>query len=156
MKITKLIAFMLIISLCVTPCFAEGNLGDNYIAPNFGVSTICPWETLTRGTSSPTQAWNVATQGTYPFSGSASWSRLYLEYLIYGANSFTVVVTNLSSTQPLTVNPHDSQDLNSFTVAPGQTVTKVFVLQSGKQYFCLSFDAPSNFSGSVSEKIWQR
>lgn len=153
------LVMMLILSLSITAFAKENNTTfEEDFSQNYHVSTINPMDQVTTyGTSQPTTAWNVVTQGAYSFSGQASYSKLYLSNLLYGTSYFMAEVTNRSSTTYLTVNPHDSINLASFTLDPNETTDppKCYQLQSGKRYFLLSFNAPSNFRGSVSEWIYQ-
>lgn len=150
------------LSIIVLALFLVTMLPINaFAAENFSgnrnVTTVCPWENLsTRGTSSPTTAWNVATQGALEFHGKASYSRLYLDRLLYGSQYFKATITNRSSTNALIVNPHDSVNLSPYTI-PAGTIghERTFMLASGKTYFCLSFEAPSDFAGQVEEYIYQ-
>lgn len=150
------------LSIIVLALFLVTMLPINaFAAENFSgnrnVTTVCPWENLsTRGTSSPTTAWNVVSQGPFEFQGKASYSRLYLNRLLYGDQYFKATITNRSSTNALVVNPHDSVNLSPYTI-PAGTVNheKSFMLASGKTYFCLSFEAPSDFQGQVAQEIFQ-
>lgn len=156
---TSIFTLILIFSLSITAFAAERNptIMEDF-SKNYHVSTINPMNQLsTYGTSQPTQAWNIVTQGVYTFSGQAAYSKLYLSYLLYGTSYFKVNVTNLSTTSYLTFNPHDSINLTPVTLSPNTTTDPLlhYQLQSGKRYFLLSFNAPSHFSGSVSEWVYQ-
>lgn len=149
------LAILLMFSLSITAFANENDVG---IADreNYHVSTVNPLDRITTyGTSSPTVAWNVVTQGPYDFRGNAEYSRLYLSYLLYGTTLFKAVVNNLSASRKLIVNPHDSTDQRSFEVAPSSYAIRKYVLEEGKTYFMLSFEAPSHFKGTVSEWIYQ-
>lgn len=153
------LAIIMVFSLHISAFAAESSAEfSEDMSQNYHVSTVNPLDQImTYGTSHPTTAWNVVTQGPYFFSGQAAYSTLYLSNLLHGTVYFQAYVTNKSSSNTLTVNPHDSTDLRPFTVAPNSSTNplKRYVLQSGKQYFLLSFNAPSYFSGSVGEWIYQ-
>lgn len=153
-KLVSLVfAIITILNLSI-PCLAA-NVTEDFTG-NYNVSPIAPWENIsTRGTSSPTSAWNVLSQGPYEFSGKAAYSRLYLSKLIYGGQHFKATITNRSYTDDLTVNPHDSIVLTSYPIPTRSSDCRKFELAPGKQYFCLSFEAPSDFEGSVSEWVPQ-
>lgn len=114
---------MMIFSLYISTSAAEadGRFSED-LSHNYHVSPINPLEQITTfGTDYPRVAWNVVTEGPYYFSGQAAFSRLYLSYLLYGTMYFEASVTNRSSNNELTVNPHDSTILRLFTVAPNST-----------------------------------
>lgn len=79
------------------------------------------------------------------------------------ANCFTVLpnyavyVKSRSSSNVLTVNPHDGIPVAPFQVAPNldTSPTKKFMKKIGANYFSLSFNAPSDFEGYVSEWLYQ-
>lgn len=151
------LSITVVLMLGTTAFAASGNMeAENGYTQNYHVSFVNPMEQITaRGTTYPTTAWNVVTQGVYTFSGNAQHSTLYLSYLLYGTTLFEATVTNKSAANDLTVNPHDSTDLMPFTVSKDSTVTKYYMLKDGKTYFLLSFNAPSYFSGSASEWVYQ-
>lgn len=150
---------VLIFSLSI-PCFAatvDGVSTEEDLSQNYNVSPICPWEQIsTYGVNPPTEGWNICTQGAYYFSGQAAYSKLYLSKLLYGPYYYSVTVTNRSSTGALTVNPQDGIPVAPFTVAANSTVSdRRFIQKDGTTYFCLSFNAPSNFEGFVAEWYYQ-
>lgn len=153
-KLVSLVfAIITILNLSI-PCLAA-NVTEDFTG-NYNVSPIAPWENIsTRGTSSPTSAWNVLSQGPYEFSGKAAYSRLYLSKLIYGGQHFMAEITNRSYTDDLTVNPHDSIARTPYSIPTRSPDCRTFELAPGKQYFCLSFEAPSDFEGSVSKWVTQ-
>lgn len=154
-KLVSLVfAIITILNLSI-PCLAA-NVTEDFTG-NYNVSPIAPWENIsTRGTSSPTSAWNVLSQGPYEFSGKAAYSTLYLSKLIYGGQHFEAKITNRSYTDDLEVNPHDSVSLTPFTIPKGfEDYPRTFTLAPGKQYFCLSFEAPSDFRGKIYEWVTQ-
>lgn len=106
-------------------------------------------ESKTRGTSAPTEGWNCESQGKLSFNGSASYSTLWLNKLVYGCLSYTVKITNNSSTT-LSFDPRGCVDLSRCYVPAKSTETFHFLMNSTSDYFCITFNAPSNFSGSIS------
>ena len=54
------------------------------------------------------------------------------------------------------MTPHDTTVLTNVEIPAGETKKDIrFTMQSGKTYFCLSFAAPSDFEGVVTEWIYQ-
>ena len=155
--IALIFSVVLVFSLAI-PSYAStsGNKYFEDFSGNYNVSPISPWEKIgTRGVNPPTEAWNISTQGAYSFKGNAAYSRLYLSKLIWGDQYFKVNITNYASTY-LTVNPMDGVPVAPYSVAPyANPDVKYFTLRTGADYFCLSFDAPSNFSGTVSRWVYQ-
>lgn len=146
------LAILMVFAMSITTFANENN---ESLSQNYHVSTVNPLDQVaTYGTSQPTTAWNVMTQGVYSFSGQAQYSKLYLSNLLYGTTNFKASVTNKSASNTLTVNPHDSTILTPLKVAPNSYEVRQYVLQDGKTYFLLSFNAPSYFSGSVSEWLY--
>ena len=80
-----------------------------------------------------------------------------MDRLIYGADHYSVDVTNRSSSRKLIMTPHDTTVLTDVEIAAKLKQKKDirFTMQSGKTYFCLSFAAPSDFEGVVTEWIYQ-
>lgn len=161
-KIASLLLCAVLFIASAIPCFAttiseDALPAEENFSQNFHVSPVSPWDLPSpQGTDYPRNTWNVHTQGTYSFSGQASYSLLYLSYLIYGGDGYKVIVTNRSTSNTLTVNPHDSVPIAPFTVSPNTTTPeKKFMQKPGTSYFLLSFNAPSNFKGTVSENIYQ-
>lgn len=65
-------------------------------------------------------------------------------------------ITTRSSSRVLTMTPHDTTVLTDVEIPAGETEEDIrFTMQSGKTYFCLSFAAPSDFEGVVTEWIYQ-
>lgn len=151
------LAILMMLSMSITAFAAENDAEtEDRLSKNYHVSTVNPLNQIsTYGTSQPTTAWDVVRQGPYSFSGQAQYSKLYLSNLLYGTSRFKVHVENKSASSTLTVNPHDSINLNPFDVSPNNTRVMKYELQHGKIYFLLSFNAPSNFSGTVYEWVYQ-
>lgn len=152
--LTLILSFVIVLSLAV-PCLATSvDTDTSGIAPedfsyNFHVSTVNPLESIqTRGTTNPTKAWNIQSNGPYYFRGKAAYSRLYLDYLITGSHYFSAHVKNNANTT-LTINPHDSVDTHPIPLTAKNEDDYYFMLREGKIYFLLSFEAPSDFEGNV-------
>lgn len=150
------LALVMLLSVMPVSTYAAGN--DTVVfSQNHNVSDVCPWERITTyGVNPPTVGWDIRINGAYSFSGTASYSRLYLSKLIYGADHYSVDVTNRSSSRELIMTPHDTTVLTDVEIPAGETKKDIrFTMQSGKTYFCLSFAAPSDFEGVVTEWIYQ-
>ena len=155
--ITLSLCLVLVLSLA-TVCHAD-EVEETTVGANYHVSTVAPWDTVSpQGTSSPTKAWNIQ-NNPYHFGGVSPAARLYLNYLIYGSTYYGIVVNNKSTSNRLTVNPHDALPLSPFTVNPSSTWASydryIFQQRSGANYICFSFDGPSYFDGYVYEFIYQ-
>lgn len=124
------------------------------------VSTVNPLElanqSITRGTSYPTNGHNCDVEGPLPFKGTASYSMLWLNKVVYGCTGYYVYVKNNSGStlhytvrggmygdREMTVSPYS----NSTTDNNGYTL--YFPMKSSQDLFCISFNAPSNFEGKV-------
>lgn len=106
-------------------------------------------ESMTRGTSAPTEGWNCETQGSLSFSGSASYSTLWLNKLVWGCTYYKVYINNKSSST-LSFVARGCTNESTYTVPANTAKTFYFPMASTSDYFCMSFNAPSNFSGYVS------
>lgn len=162
-KIVSFILSIVTVFALAIPCFAatvdsDSSFPAEDFSQNYNVTPVSPWTNIsTRGANPPTEGWNVNAQGPYHFSGKAAYSTLYLSKLLYGADYYTVIITNRSSSNTLTVNPQDGIPTDPFTVAPLTTTTpaKRFMEKPGKTYFGLTFNAPSDFEGVVGEYTYQ-
>lgn len=109
----------------------------------------------TNGLSVPTSTWSLNTDGTYSFSGSASNSTLYTNYLFYFTGNHGVLVSctnNSSSTLTVKWKKKGSVfgSVDSMTIEPGESGTMYNCESlSANAYYYLSFSAPSDFSGSI-------
>ncbi len=155
-KIASLLLCAVLFIASAIPCFAttiseDALPAEEDFSQNFHVSTVSPWDLPSpQGTDYPQVAWNLATQGPYEFAGKASYSRLYLSYLLYGTDAYTVDITNRSTSKVLTVTPHDVVPTSELTINPNTIVTGLkFAEKHDKTYFLLSFAAPSDFEGTV-------
>ena len=153
--LSLMLAIFMLASVSI-PVFAAENEAEEDFSQNYNVTDVCPWEQIaTYGVNPPTEGWNILTEGAYSFEGKASYSKLYLSKLIYGSSYYAVTVTNRSYSNVLTVNPHDAYPTASIEVDPRDDMYQRFMLKEGKTYFSLSFEAPSDFEGIVTEWIYQ-
>lgn len=153
-----IMAIVMVMSLTI-PCTADEITGRDW--SGYNVSTVNPFELVnqstTRGTSYPTVSHNCDLEGPLSFSGSASYSMLWLNKVVYGCIGYYVYVKNNSSStlhytvrggkfgdKEMTVSPYSDSttDNNGYTL--------YFPMNSTQDLFCISFNAPSNFKGSVS------
>jgi hypothetical protein len=155
--LSLVLALLMLCCVSITAFATENNTSETEDDPrNYNVTTVCPWEQIsTYGVNPPTEGWDIRTDGAYTFSGKASYSKLYLSKLIYGSTYYAVTVTNRSYSNVLTVNPHDVYPTASIDIDPREDMYQRFMLKEGKTYFSLSFEAPSDFEGIVTEWIYQ-
>ena len=122
------------------------NLPDNY-----HVSTVDPRNALLeRGTESPTVGYDIS-QGYDDIKGNAAYSTLYTKYLYYGTRYYKVELTNLAST-PLRFSGNDATYYGSqavITLGAYESKTYFFELLPNKNYFSMTFYAPSHFTGTI-------
>lgn len=157
-KVFSLILALVMIASLAIPCAAEEITENDWTGYN--VSTTNPFElyyqSIARGTSYPTVSHNCNSEGPLSFSGSASYSMLWLNKVVYGCGGYYIEVKN-NSGSPLhyTVRGSSIGDREK-TVSPYSTSTLdnngvplYFPMSSNQDLFCISFDAPSDFSGSV-------
>lgn len=152
-----ILALVMIANLAI-PCAAEEIAEDDWTGHN--VSTVNPFElyyqAIARGTSYPTVSHNCNSEGPLSFSGSASYSMLWLNKVLCGCGGYYIYVKNNSSSplhyivrgssigdRAMTVSPYSN------STADNNDHTLYFPMSSNQDLFCISFDAPSNFSGSV-------
>lgn len=156
----KLISILLVITMVLSmtiPCSAASVtenkkvfLRDEELGSKYG-TFVQLTEFNTRGTSAPTEGWNCETQGTLKFSGSASYSTLWLNKLLWGCSCYKVTITNKGSS-PLKIDVRGGIDAGEYTVPANspEPWEDCFRMESTSEYFCITFRAPSNFSGYVS------
>lgn len=159
-RMKKLVSILLSLALVVSlgiPCAADEMNGLDWSGNN--VSTVNPFElyysSIARGTSYPTVSHNCH-GAPLEFSGNASYSMLWLNKVVYGCSGYYVYVKNNAGTplnyivrggtygdRAMTVSPYS----DSYTDNGGNPV--YIPMSSHDALFCISFDAPSNFRGSV-------
>ena len=153
-SLSVILALAILLSLAI-PCSAATVSSD---WEGVGVSPVPPMDQpLPFGTEPPDgiPAYNCHTNGAKSFSGSASWSTLWLNQYINGCLRYSVYVNNLSS-QTLTFTVLGVSGGDRTLTLPGNTNSNAyygglnFYVDSRNTLFCISFDAPSNFSGYVS------
>ena len=67
-----------------------------------------------------------------------------------------ITTYGVNPSRKLIMTPHDTTVLTNVEIPAGETKKDIrFTMQSGKTYFCLSFAAPSDFEGVVTEWIYQ-
>ena len=143
---------ILAIVLALSMAIAVSAVGNEDFSQNYHMSPTPPWNQIsTYGANPPTVSWNINTQGTYTFAGTASYTTLYLDRLIYGSNYYAVYVLNRSYTNILTVNPRDGIPATSTAVAPRGALNEIYEQKAGKNYFSLSFNAPCDVEGFVAK-----
>lgn len=154
MSMLLVIAMMLSIAIpCSATTVAENSdsiLTDEEIRGMCGTFVELT-ESKTRGTSAPTEGWNCETQGSLGFSGSASYSTLWLSKLVWGCTCYKVTITNKSSST-LYFHARGCTNDGIYEVPANSEKPSVFYfpMASASDYFCITFNAPSNFSGYVS------
>ena len=116
------IAMLFMLSITAFAASSDMEAETGY-TQNYHVSFVNPMEQIApHGTTYPTTAWNVVTQGAYTFTGNAQHSTLYLSYLLWGTTHFEAEITNESTTKVLKVNPHDSTNLLQWKIPDRKSV----------------------------------
>ncbi len=155
---TKFFAFVLSLVMAFSsfaiPAFAispvfEGSKEN--MAGNYHVSTVDPRNALLeKGTEPSKVALNIS-GGSDRIEGNANYSTLYTKYLYYGTRYYRVELTNLAST-PLKFSGNDAKCNGSqavITLGAHKSGTYYFELLPDKQYFSMTFYAPSHFTGVI-------
>ncbi|MBQ4592113.1 MAG: hypothetical protein IJB20_08760 [Clostridia bacterium] len=109
-----------------------------------------------RGTSYPTATWNIATAGTYPFSGSTDNQTLYTNYRFSGCDSYTITITNdADHAQKVKVRrASDGKEFESFSVPAGES-NYVYTFDAGYIWYLEFYVNPiipkgCDISGTIS------
>ena len=99
----------------------------------------------------PTNIWNLSTKGQYEFYGDANVSELYTNYLLTGASSVKISVTN-NDVNTLKIKLYKNGSLFSTSSvnipAHGTTSWTVNGLSSSSNYY-IKFYAPCHFEGYI-------
>lgn len=151
--LTLLLTLLMLLSLAL-PCAAAEIAEPDW--SGYNVSPVNPMNApVPYGTEYPSAVHEPDNDGKYYFSGRASYSMLWLNRAIYGCSGYYVHIENHADTTlkcilrgttlgdlPMTVPPHT----DTTTQNGGR---KIFVPAYNEKPFCITFDAPSNFSGYV-------
>lgn len=86
------------------------------------LTAVCTADTP-RSTSYPTATWNIATAGTYSFSGRTENETLYTNYRFTGCDSYTITMTNNNDEDQKVIlrRASDGKKIDTFTVSAGET-----------------------------------
>ncbi len=109
-------------------------------------------EIITRGLSEPTETKNLSGAACYEFSGQASSSTLYTNYLFTGNTSYDLVINNLHSTADLKVSIYKENAwfaTKTVTVPNGGKTEFTVSGFNATDKIYLKFAAPSNFYGTI-------
>ena len=109
-------------------------------------------EKQTRDGTPPTQPWNVLTQGTKGFSGTATNSICYTKFLYCGCTSYEVSIYNSSPHNTLYFRFYNTGDGTTYSLSTGTSVIKYVALNPETKFY-LGFDAPGQASGYVARDI---
>lgn len=141
------LSLVMMLSLAV-PCAAAEETAPDWSGMN--VTPVNPMMGLTPyGVNYPTETHYPNTNGPLSFRGNAAYSMLWLNKMLLGCNRYYVWVENMASTTlTITVRRQASGDYTQ-TVAPYDRLP-FYITASPDEIVCMSFNAPSNFSGSVS------
>lgn len=142
-----LVLYVVMILSLTIPCSAAEGAESDWSGMN--VSTVNPMENLVPyGTEYPTETYYPHDEGTLSFQGEASYSMLLLNKMVLGCSQYIIEITNQSNT-PLscTIRRQNSGDVSK-TVPANSTRTYVIGAASD-EIVCISFNAPSNFKGSI-------
>lgn len=122
-----------------------------------GLSTMPPINNTSDGIDTynswpPYSTWNLATQGYYYFSGTATSSTLYTNYNFTGVSDFSVTVNNKGSNSVTVKICRAYEDYGivqyTFVVPAKGSKTLNYRVSSSQKYF-LSFSAPCNITGGI-------
>lgn len=148
-------ALVMVMSLAL-PCAAEEMTADDW--SGYNVSPVAPAEQVVPfGTEAPAgPGYNLHANAIYSFGGNASWSQLWLNKNLFGCLKYHVYVNNNSnSTLRFTVRGCSGGDRDFYLPAYTDTATYFsfedmsFNVDTRDTLFCISFEAPSNFTGTV-------
>lgn len=146
-KLTSILLVIVTLLSVALPCsavaFPEGK------QPIVNVSTVDPMNGLTLfGTSYPTARHFMHSQGSLSFSGNASISTLFLNYMVFDCSTYIIDLYNVGdNTLYCTVRRQYSGDY-VVSVDP-HSYRSIRVYASPTEILCLSFAPPSNFSGMI-------
>ena len=148
------LSFVLAFSSFIVPAFAAGPIfegSEENMDGNYHVSTVDPRKALLeKGTERPTVGYNIS-EGFDVIKGNADYSTLYTKYLYYGTRYYRVELTNLAST-PLRFSGNDAKCNGSqavITLGPYESNTYYFEMLPNRDYFSMTFYAPSHFTGKI-------
>lgn len=147
--LTSFVAFLLSVLLVGVGSVAHASeLNDaeytTVAQTNVGVSEVCP-EYTARGTSRPSNTWEINKSGQYNFSGSSYYQTLYTNWKFKGKSAYTIKVNNTGS-GTITVKAKTLFTTYAQTkVGAGKSATLNLSGMNSKTAFYLTFDG-SNFS----------
>lgn len=144
--LSMLLVFATVLSLAV-PCAAVEV--PEIPQPNLNVSTVNPMDRLALyGEEYPQDQYHMHASGSLPFSGSPKETMIYLSYMVFDCRMYTIDIYNVGS-QILycTVRRENTGDF-PVTVQPHSSIS-IRVPADPNEILCMSFNAPSNFSGRI-------
>lgn len=143
------LSLVMMLSLAV-PCAAAEETAPDWSGMN--VTPVNPMMGLTPyGTDYPQERHypHPGADGPLSIKGNAAYSMLWLEKMILGCNGYTIyIVNNADTTLTGDIRRETSGDIH-FSIAPGGSFEKT-IDALPDEIVCMSFDAPSNFRGSLS------
>lgn len=146
-KLTSMLLVIVTLLSLALPCsavaFPEGK------QPIVNVTTTNPMNGLALFEATyPTARHYMHSQGSFSFSGNAAYSMLYLNAMIFDCSTYIIDIYNVSdNTLYCTVRRQYSGDYG-VTVEP-HSYRCIRVYASPTEILCMSFNAPSNFSGMI-------
>lgn len=101
-----------------------------------------------RDASVPQEEWNVLTQGTKGFSGTATNTICYTKLKYYGCTAYEVSIYNSSSYNTLNYRFYNTGDSTTYSLSTGTSIIKYVPLNPETRFY-LGFDAPGQATGYV-------
>ena len=103
-----------------------------------------------RDASVPQDEWNVLTQGTKGFSGTATNTICYTVYKFYGCTSYEVSIYNSSPYNTLKYRFYNTGDDATYSLSTGTSIIKYVPLNSNTRFY-LGFYAPGQATGYIAQ-----
>lgn len=123
---------------------------------NIGVSPIEPIDPLdnggisTKGTSIPSNVWNVAKKGEYKFSGTSNFYTLYSNYLFTGKTKYSWNCTNRNSSYTMNLKLKTRvKTYDETNIKPKHAVYATTTGLNKSTNYYLRFGTAASFVGSI-------
>lgn len=141
---------MMTVAFCMPDTARASEITDS--GGNVGVSTQCPEQPETRGTTRPSNIWEIDKSGAYNFSGTTyGFQDLYTNWRFKGGNKYRVWVNNLSN-NTITVQARSFFILyKKFDVPAGTNTMTTFDMNPSTHFYLQFSGMYITFSGTISQ-----